>query len=108
MSCGMHTCPSKCHPINDHSKMPCERLVHAPCSAGHPSVRKCKDPQKPCRRCVAAKKEAERKAKEDLEHSISIAALDKEIETQLDILRQVKLAEHDPVRNGSTNAINNG
>ena len=92
LSCG-HTCPSKCHQISDHSKMPCEAVVYGKCPIGHPSSRKCKEPQKPCAKCEAIRKAAERKAKTDLEHARAIADLDMQIERERAAVRQAHDAE---------------
>ena len=42
LNCGLHTCPSKCHQLYDHSKMPCQYIRRdMRCSNGHVQTWRC-------------------------------------------------------------------
>lgn len=43
LSCGVHTCPQRCHQLSDHTKMQCDRIVKAQCSQGHVLSWRCSD-----------------------------------------------------------------
>ncbi|RDB20814.1 NFX1-type zinc finger-containing protein 1 [Hypsizygus marmoreus] len=94
LNCGVHPCPSKCHQLYDHSKMPCLQIVRSQCSNGHQQSWKCHQ-NKPstCAKCERAAKLAEEKRQkeyelqqkrdaEQLEHSRRMAALDEQIAQQ--------------------------
>src|SRR5882757_10003485 len=66
LSCGVHPCPSKCHQLYDHSKMPCEYILYSVCSNGHNREWKChKGPPPTCSKCDKDVKVAERKKQAD-------------------------------------------
>lgn len=41
LACGAHDCPSRCHPLTDHSKFKCIELIKYKCSSGHLQTWKC-------------------------------------------------------------------
>lgn len=56
--CGLHKCPSKCHPQSDYQNRACEAVVPNTCPAGHKNDYKCaKTPPTTCKTC---EKEARR------------------------------------------------
>ncbi|THH17888.1 hypothetical protein EUX98_g9045 [Antrodiella citrinella] len=91
LSCQLHTCPSKCHQIYDHSKMKCEKVMDDRCANGHKRTWPCHETAPiTCAKCEKAAEEAERKKKaeferqlkreaEEREHALKIAKLDEEI-----------------------------
>ena len=93
LSCGIHTCPSKCHQISDHSKMACEVSIFGVCAVGHPIQRKCKEPQSPCSKCEKERKAKERQAADDFAHALRLADLDDKIEQERETIQRVRDAE---------------
>ncbi|KAI0050262.1 P-loop containing nucleoside triphosphate hydrolase protein [Auriscalpium vulgare] len=89
LKCGLHTCPSKCHQLADHSKMACDQIMHDKCSAGHPLSWKCQF-SRPlvCRKCERAAALAEKKQKEAFE-----AQRLREVEQQKHIQQLAELEE---------------
>lgn len=79
LSCGLHTCPSKCHQIFDHSKTACRAAVKSTCPSGHSTQRPCSDSGKACSTCEREKREKERKDRADLDHAVRIAELEENI-----------------------------
>jgi hypothetical protein len=72
LSCTIHTCPHRCHQLQDHSKMQCNVIVSSTCSKGHSIKRKCYNKAAAsCQKCaadaVAEKKRRERDHKLDQE-----------------------------------------
>lgn len=68
LSCGAHKCRSKCHQIQDHSKMPCTEYLSSICDAGHKQSWKCGDRRsKSCPTCEREAKLARAKQKRDLD-----------------------------------------
>lgn len=68
LSCGVHKCSSKCHQIQDHSKMPCTEYLSSICDAGHKQSWKCSDKRsKSCTTCEREAKLAREKQKRDLD-----------------------------------------
>ncbi|KAF8806261.1 P-loop containing nucleoside triphosphate hydrolase protein [Phlegmacium glaucopus] len=68
LSCGVHKCPSKCHQIQDHSKMTCTENFSSTCDAGHPRAWKCSDgPPKSCAKCEREAKLAKERQEQDLD-----------------------------------------
>jgi len=66
LNCGIHSCQSKCHQPNDHSKMLCERFMVEGCANGHAKIWKChQEPPLTCPGCERdAKRLAEKQQKE--------------------------------------------
>lgn len=91
LSCGVHTCPSKCHQIYDHSKVQCTQIMDDRCPNGHKRVWRCHEAAPAaCKRCEKEAQEAEKKRQkeferqqkrdaEEREHAQRIAKLDEEI-----------------------------
>uniref|UniRef100_A0A0W0EUT7 AAA+ ATPase domain-containing protein n=1 Tax=Moniliophthora roreri TaxID=221103 RepID=A0A0W0EUT7_MONRR len=90
LSCGIHDCPSRCHQLADHSKMPCEAIVQSMCPQGHKQSRKCQLPPQTCRKCDREAEEARKKQQkafaeqqrhdaEQLAHAKAMAELDEKI-----------------------------
>lgn len=91
MNCGVHTCPSKCHQLVDHSRLPCTARFESICSKGHKTWTVChKAKTTTCTHCSreqkraadAARRDAERQALEDAAqaaHDAAIDALDAEL-----------------------------
>jgi hypothetical protein len=104
LTCG-HSCPSKCHQIYDHSKMPCEEILYDKCSSGHQLQWKCQSSRPDsCSKCEKDAKEAEKRRREqfklqekrdreDREHARALAQIDAEIASQREIIRDAQLAE---------------
>jgi hypothetical protein len=96
----LHKCPSSCHQLFDHSKVPCRAFLTQKCSNGHKQSWECRSGQPPvCSTCETNRKQAEKKARRDLEakakrdakiqkHQKEIAALDEE-------LARIKQSEED-------------
>ncbi|CCM06492.1 uncharacterized protein FIBRA_08761 [Fibroporia radiculosa] len=104
LSCRIHTCPSKCHQLSDHSKMLCEKVISDICSNGHPLSWKChKDRPTQCKQCDKEAKAAEklrqkqfaeqqRREAEEQEHARQLARLEEEIEKQTQLIRDRQIA----------------
>ncbi|KAE8380077.1 P-loop containing nucleoside triphosphate hydrolase protein [Aspergillus bertholletiae] len=67
LSCGVHTCPYKCHQLSDHSKMKCEKITKWTCSRGHKTTRPCFQINGTCQPCIAEDEAEEAKKKRDME-----------------------------------------
>jgi hypothetical protein len=66
LNCGLHDCPSKCHQLYDHSKMPCEFIISSKCPKGHVQSRKChENPPILCKKCERDAKLQDDKRKRD-------------------------------------------
>ncbi|KAH7929198.1 P-loop containing nucleoside triphosphate hydrolase protein [Leucogyrophana mollusca] len=67
LSCGLHRCPSRCHQLSDHSKMPCEYMLYAKCTANvHDQSWRCRQGQPAtCSNCDRDAKRAEQQRMED-------------------------------------------
>jgi len=103
LNCGVHSCPSRCHQLYDHSMMQCTSIVSESCSAGHRMSWKCYS-QRPtvCRTCHdKTKREEERQRKEhqrlvdealsSREHSAKMAELDAQIEHEMQHIKDLSL-----------------
>jgi DNA replication protein DnaC len=105
LNCGVHICPSKCHQLYDHSKMPCEHILDRKCPQGHLQTWKCHEsPPSICFKCERATKLAEqKKAKaaalqqkreaEDLAHAKKLADINEKIAVEEQAHRDHQLAE---------------
>ncbi|KAI9763908.1 MAG: hypothetical protein M1840_009020 [Geoglossum simile] len=88
LSCGVHSCPQRCHQLSNHSKTPCHQVMESKCSEGHIQRWKChENSPASCRKCERDTREKERKIQEafrlqqeeDLrqrEHTKAMALLD--------------------------------
>ncbi|KAJ2919476.1 hypothetical protein MD484_g928, partial [Candolleomyces efflorescens] len=106
LNCQVHKCPSRCHNIVDHSKIPCEEVIPEKCSRGHPMARRCHEPSIPgaCKICQrednlamkkqkAEQKEKDRKEAADRKHLQEMAEIDAEIEKEQRQRKEAKEAE---------------
>ena len=61
MSCGIHTCPRKCHNPRDHKGLECAVRVQMELPCGHKVSRRCSQSKTPdsCFKCEATKQKAE-------------------------------------------------
>ncbi|KAJ7475849.1 P-loop containing nucleoside triphosphate hydrolase protein [Mycena latifolia] len=69
LNCG-HPCPSKCHQIDNHSKMPCKHLIKWQCDNGHNQSQECRlysRSPSPCTKCANEARKAEAKLKREAE-----------------------------------------
>ena len=60
MSCGIHTCPSKCHDLQNHKVLACTERVQTELPCGHSFSRRCNQPRALPDACFACK-QAQRK-----------------------------------------------
>ncbi|KAF9077135.1 P-loop containing nucleoside triphosphate hydrolase protein [Rhodocollybia butyracea] len=68
LKCGVHACPSKCHQLSDHSKMPCEAIVESKCPKNHKQSWRCSEgPLPSCKKCDQEAAEVKRKQQQALE-----------------------------------------
>lgn len=67
LSCGVHECPSRCHQLADHSKMPCYKIVDWVCPRSHRSSQPCFQINGACRVCNEEDRAKEQKRQRDLE-----------------------------------------
>ncbi|KAJ7158758.1 P-loop containing nucleoside triphosphate hydrolase protein [Mycena filopes] len=111
LSCGIHQCPSRCHHILDHSKLPCRHPIKWTCEKGHTQSRQCRlhDPTNPnsCNKCANDAKKAraklerdadelERKQKldaEQLAHDERIAEVNAKIAREEQAMQDMRLVE---------------
>ncbi|TID20283.1 P-loop containing nucleoside triphosphate hydrolase protein [Venturia nashicola] len=60
LNCGLHTCPSKCHQLYDHSKMECLEPMECVCPKKHMSRRPCSKSTAACPICAEEDEQRER------------------------------------------------
>lgn len=66
LNCGLHSCPQRCHQLQDHSKMNCKTIVVSKCSQNHKVSRKCHDKAAAtCRKCASEAIAQQRKLQRD-------------------------------------------
>ncbi|KAJ8468551.1 hypothetical protein ONZ45_g17203 [Pleurotus djamor] len=94
LNCGVHSCPSKCHQIVDHSKMECTQTASSICPKGHRRAYKCSQgPPASCKKCDQdAKRQQEKdrreyeaqkkKDDEQLAHNQRMAEIEAKIEAE--------------------------
>lgn len=76
LGCGLHTCPDRCHQLQDHSKMRCLAIISSKCANSHTVTRKCYDKAAgSCKKCESEARAREKKRQRDYK-------LDKERETK--------------------------
>ena len=79
LSCGLHQCPSKCHPVVDHSNIECRKILEDQCPQSHLLRWQCwKDKPDPCPKCEKEAKERENRKIRD--HELEQRRKVKEIE----------------------------
>ncbi|KZT00352.1 P-loop containing nucleoside triphosphate hydrolase protein [Laetiporus sulphureus 93-53] len=105
LSCNIHTCPSKCHQLSDHSKMQCDKVLVDTCPKGHKLSWKCHQTKPPlCKKCEKdAKEDDERRQREfalkqkrdaeDQAHAKELQKIEDEIEQERQRIRDAQLAE---------------
>ncbi|KAJ6619746.1 P-loop containing nucleoside triphosphate hydrolase protein [Mycena sp. CBHHK59/15] len=108
LNCGIHSCPSKCHRIVDHSRMPCKHIVKYKCNKGHDQARECyKNAGNACKKCDNEAKQAKEKLKWELEilerkqrqeaeqlaHAERIAEINAKIGLEEQTVRDARLAD---------------
>jgi len=105
LQCGQHACPSKCHQLADHSRMPCEKITTKQCPNGHSQQWKCsKGPPNSCAKCERERELAEKRqreqfalqAKRDAEeqaHARQMAELDAQLVREREQARAAREAE---------------
>lgn len=99
LNCQTHTCPQRCHQLQDHSKMDCKAIISSKCSKGHTVTRKCHDKAAAtCQKCEAEVRAQEKKRQRDYkldqerqkkqrEYAARLAEVEDEIEHQKRILK---------------------
>ncbi|KAH6625605.1 P-loop containing nucleoside triphosphate hydrolase protein [Boeremia exigua] len=66
LACGLHSCPYRCHQLQDHSKMHCMAIVKSTCPNDHKFSRKCYNKAaNACQKCEAATRAKEERARRD-------------------------------------------
>lgn len=89
LKCGLHKCPSSCHQLSKHSKIPCKFLVSQKCSNGHNQQWQCHAGAPPvCAKCENDRKQAEKKVQQDLD-----AKMKREAKAQKHLKEVAKLNE---------------
>ncbi|KAF2017639.1 P-loop containing nucleoside triphosphate hydrolase protein [Aaosphaeria arxii CBS 175.79] len=99
LNCKMHTCPQRCHQLQDHSKMACRAVVVSHCPQKHKIKRRCHDiAALSCKTCDEEAKEKQRKIQRDfqldeerktkqLDYAIKLKKIKDEMEHQKRILQ---------------------
>ncbi|OJJ44977.1 hypothetical protein ASPZODRAFT_70336 [Penicilliopsis zonata CBS 506.65] len=111
LSCGIHECPSKCHQLSDHSKMPCYKIVEWECPRNHRVSQACVNAKGNCTKCQKEDLAQERKRQRDTaldierqrrqrEYEIKLAELQDEIE------HERRLQKDKREREDQTNVLN--
>ena len=105
LNCGIHSCPSKCHQISDHSKMSCEHVMTSNCTNGHALTWKCHQTQPLiCRICERDAKRAAEKLRKDFElqkkrdaeqqeHEEKMAKIREKLDAQVQAQKDLQLAK---------------
>ena len=103
LSCGIHSCPQRCHQLYDHSKMQCHHVLTSKCAKGHATQRRCfRGPPQACARCDLDDRDDSRKqqrdfelqqkrAEEQREHARQMSCIDEKIEHERQRLRDEQL-----------------
>jgi DNA replication protein DnaC len=66
LNCGVHSCPHRCHQLQDHSKMQCMAIVSSKCPNNHKVSRRCHDKAAAtCKKCEAAIRAQEKRRQRD-------------------------------------------
>ncbi|KAH7925247.1 P-loop containing nucleoside triphosphate hydrolase protein [Leucogyrophana mollusca] len=106
LSCNLHRCPSKCHQLSDHSKMPCEYIFYAKCMANvHDQSWQCHQGQPvTCPKCDRDAKRAEQQRAKDflrqqkqeadrLAHERRMADIEAKFALENEVLADAQLAQ---------------
>lgn len=105
LNCNVHTCPHRCHQLQDHSKMDCKAIVSSMCPKNHKITRKCHDKASTtCRKCEAEARAQEKKRLRDYKldeerqakqqaYAARLVEIEDEIEHQKRILKDQRDAE---------------
>ena len=101
LTCGLHSCPQRCHHQLDHSLLKCMYMLNDKCAKGHKRSWKCHNPPRGCPKCDAevrkAREEAQRilkqqekSAREEHEHLEYMARIDAMIATERQRLKDAQ------------------
>ncbi|KAF8624034.1 hypothetical protein AX17_007240 [Amanita inopinata Kibby_2008] len=105
LNCGIHKCPSKCHQLYDHSKMPCQAYIFSRCDNNHDTSYFCHKGLSPvCANCDKQKRQAEKQQREDFalkekrdrerkQHEEKVTELEEKIRNARQQIRDAQLAE---------------
>ncbi|KAF4611044.1 hypothetical protein D9613_006821 [Agrocybe pediades] len=105
LSCNLHSCPSKCHQLSDHSKLICKEMMTSKCPNGHAHTWPCgKGAPLTCNKCEREQKLAKQKQQKELEaqerrdaeqkaHLAMMDSLNKQIEEEKIRQEDERLAE---------------
>lgn len=106
LHCGLHACPSKCHPstLISHTQIRCQQIVKEHCSKGHPQSRKCHQPSLPCKKCEREAAQAEETRRKEFElqqkkesqlaeHERRLKDLQDKIDAQEQIVKDSQVAQ---------------
>lgn len=100
LNCGLHTCPHRCHQLQDHSRMECKVIISSACPNNHKTTRKCHDKAAAhCRKCEAEVRAREKKRRRDHEldkereakqraYATRLVEIEEEIQHQKRILKE--------------------
>ena len=104
LTCGIHSCQSKCHQLSDHSKMLCEQVMTSYCPNNHAQTWKCHQKQPlTCRLCDREAKLAAEKQQKDFElqkkrdveqqaHDEKLAKMWEQLGAQTQVQKDLQLA----------------
>ncbi|EPQ56100.1 P-loop containing nucleoside triphosphate hydrolase protein [Gloeophyllum trabeum ATCC 11539] len=105
LSCGIHSCPMKCHQLSDHAKMQCEFVFSDRCPKGHQQSWKCQEGQPvSCKKCDRDDMAAEKRRQEEYDlqqkrdaeqqaHAEKLAEIERKIALERDTIRHAQLAQ---------------
>jgi SpoVK/Ycf46/Vps4 family AAA+-type ATPase len=100
LNCGIHTCPHRCHQLQDHSRMDCKVIISSTCPNNHKTTRKCHEKAAShCRKCEAEVRAREKKRQRDHEldeereakqraYAARLVEIDEEIQHQKRVLKE--------------------
>ncbi|KAF1835315.1 P-loop containing nucleoside triphosphate hydrolase protein [Decorospora gaudefroyi] len=99
LKCSVHTCPQRCHQLQDHSKMNCKAIITSTCAKSHKVTRRCHESATAtCRKCEAELQAQERRRQRDHQldkerqdkqraYALRLIEIEDEIEHQKRILK---------------------
>lgn len=100
LNCGIHTCPLRCHQLQDHSQMKCKVIIHTTCPSAHKTTRKCHEKAAAhCQKCEAELRAREKKLQREHEldkqreakqraYAARLVEIEEEIQHQKRILKE--------------------
>jgi SpoVK/Ycf46/Vps4 family AAA+-type ATPase len=100
LNCSIHTCPYRCHHLQDHSQMDCKVIISSTCPDNHKTTRKCHDKAAAhCRKCEAEVRAREKKRRRDHEldeereakqraYAARLVEIEEEIQHQKRVLKE--------------------